>query len=193
MGVASGLVAAGLPLISVPRAFLVVAIAFAAVSVWGRAMRRELPPRVEPLIQAWIVILVGAATAFVVEIIAWPDGIEYFKYAAGIRPALPADTTSGGYDWAFSFLAVSHFALGFGVYARGMSGAFGPKRDEARPAGVLESPLLPTILRRDDSMESRLALLAASAIFSRIMVLMVLGVIAVLGAAAEDRLSADGG
>ncbi|HYA79534.1 MAG TPA: hypothetical protein VED87_01225, partial [Methylocystis sp.] len=81
IGVASAAGFAGGPRGASARVYLAVALAFAVASIWGRAVRRDFSPLVERFIVVELVLFVGLAIAQIIEIIAWPEGIEYFKYA----------------------------------------------------------------------------------------------------------------
>jgi uncharacterized protein len=175
---------------SVAGVYAVAATAFAAASLWGYGVRHELPRWVtaviENLIVAEIVVLAGIAAAFAMETL-WPHGIDYLKYAAGLRPTAPDD--AGGL-WAWSFFLVTYFALTLAFYTRTIVRTYDPAWDRnlknlpkgsLGPAGALLPLLSPTVsaaklaryvpLTRPDgeSAQRLVGVLAAFALYSSIL------------------------
>ena len=118
IGVASAAAFVGGPRGASARVYLAVALAFAVASIWGRAVRRDFSPLVERFIVAELVLLVGLAIAQIIEIIAWPEGIEYFKYAINLRQSLPDEATSGSMEWVASLAVLGYFSFALAYYAR---------------------------------------------------------------------------
>ena len=167
IGFASGMAFIAWPQLSIARIFLVLAVAFAVASLWAHGMRRELPDWAEGLIASLIVMCAGFATAFLLQIMVWPDGIEYFKYAVGTRATIPEDATSGSNEWVCSFFAATYFALAIGSYVKTIMKG----RDISltffffHPIGGYE----PWVAPRDKIMESPVGVLGAFAVYSRIL------------------------
>jgi FtsH-binding integral membrane protein len=182
VGFASATAFTAQPLFSAARIFLVVALAFAAASLWGYGMRRELPDKLETLIVSLITMMSGCAIAFLVEIIAWPEGIEDFKYSFGMRTTIPDPATSGGYEWVGSFFASTYFAMALGSYSATVRGGSDIKVAPSLVGGM-RSPWLmllflitlplggykPFIPSRDKLLESPFGALGALAVLSRIL------------------------
>jgi FtsH-binding integral membrane protein len=188
IGVASGVTFTPEPLFSVARVFLVVAASFAAASLWGCGMRRKrlrwLPRWAENAIVSEIVIFGGIAISFLVELIVWPSGIEYLKYASGFRATFPDAATSGAYEWVVSLFVLAYFGLALGSYARTIAWTYSPSWDRNTnsvprslftsifPALILPNPApgyVPLTRPHDKDAESHVAVLGAFAIYSRIL------------------------
>jgi FtsH-binding integral membrane protein len=189
IGVASGAAFTPEPLFSIARVFLVVAASFAAVSLWGCAMGRKrlhwLPRWAENAIVSEILIFGGTAISFLMELIVWPNGIEYLKYAGGFRATVPDAATSGMYEWVASLFVLAYFGLALGSYARTIAWTYSPSWDRninsvpramltsIFPAFILPNPALagcfPLTRPRDKDAESHVAVLGAFAIYSRIL------------------------
>ena len=115
---------------SVAGIYAVGAVAFAAASLWGYGVKRELPrwvtAVVENLIVVEIVIVVGVLAAFAMELF-WPNGIGYLKYAIGLQPTAPEDA---GSQWAWSLFLVAYFGLALGFYLRIIVRTYDPTWDQ---------------------------------------------------------------
>lgn len=124
----------------------VAAVAFGAASLWGYAVKRELPAWVtaviENLIVAEIVILTGIVAAFAMEVL-WPNGIGYLKYAVGLQPNAPDDA---GALWVWSLFLVTYFCLTLVFYMRTVVRTYDPAWDHnlnSIPRASLGLALLP--------------------------------------------------
>jgi hypothetical protein len=191
---------------SIAGVFVVAAAAFAVASLWGCGMKRELPRWLpawaENVIVVEIVIVSGAVFAMLMELVAWPNGIDYVKYAAGLLPTPPAEA---GAEWASSFALTAYLALALAFYARTIRPTYEPSwhgdintvpRASLAPLWLLPSPFaavlpllsificnpalagyLPLGRPRDKAAESHVGVLGAFAVYSSIPVPLAIAVI----------------
>jgi FtsH-binding integral membrane protein len=107
---------------TVARVCITVAGAFAMASLWGYRMRRDFSANVENIIVGQLFLFTGFFLAQIVEIVAWRDGIEYFKYTIGLRSDIPPLADPAGSEFAISFIVVIYFCLTLVYYARRIRG-----------------------------------------------------------------------
>jgi FtsH-binding integral membrane protein len=188
---------------SIAGVFVVAAAAFATASLSAYGLKRELPAwlpsSAENLIVVEILIFSGVAFAMLMELVAWPHGVEYVRYVASLQPTAPADA---GNEWVWSFSLVAYFALALAFYTRAIKRTYDPSwdgniktipRGSLFPLSLLPMPFLPLLsmfitnpalvgylpLARpsDKSVESHVGVLGAFAVYSRILVPLAIAVI----------------